>query len=267
MTCWKNRIKRTVLIGAALAVCGVVPTSVRANPEIYEATVNKTVLVISPTQKSVSLGTGVVVNIENRLVLTASHVVEKREKALICFPRKDNDGELISDPQYYKKNLNQLAIEGKVIATDYSHDLALIQLATLPSGTEAVSLAEHKIRIGEDLHMIGNSGCKANEPLWRNAHGEVRSVYDRTWICEGKRYHSWVIECQIPINHGDSGGPVLNDAGELVGIVHGRNEEEVLVEYLIEVRAIRAFLEETLGSLGEDTEAAVKPKAPARSDH
>jgi tetratricopeptide (TPR) repeat protein len=47
---------------------------------------------------------------------------------------------------------------------------------------------------------------------------------------------------EAPTNHGDSGGPVVNDAGELVGVTQGCKPNVSLQNFAIDVSEVRAFL-------------------------
>src|SRR5207247_501255 len=103
-------------------------------------------------------------------------------------------------------------------------------------------LAEASPRVGEGLHLIGNSGA-LGETMWRYGSGKVRSVYESSWQDpSGRAYRSWVIENQIPSNPGDSGGPVINDRGELAGILHGSDPAHKGLDCAIDIREIRRFV-------------------------
>ena len=104
-----------------------------------------------------------------------------------------------------------------------------------------MKLAEKSPRIGEELHLIGNSGA-GNETMWRYGSGKVRSVFDWAWKSGEMEFHARVIENYIPGNPGDSGGPVVNDRGELVGIHHGGAEGRNGLAYAIDVSEIRKFV-------------------------
>jgi len=60
---------------------------------------------------------------------------------------------------------------------------------------------------------------------------------------------------QSPINPGDSGGAVVNDAGEVVGVVSGKRTEASLMSWCIAAEEVRAYL--------DDIKALVAPKTAA----
>jgi S1-C subfamily serine protease len=218
---------------------------------VFERTLRSTALVLSPIDKDkMSFGTGALVSVDKRLLVTNFHVVEKRSQVLVFFPVFRN-GEAINDPLHYRRNADRLGIPGKVIHTDARQDLAVIQLEKLPEGVRALPLARQAPRPGETIHAVGNSGLK-DGTLWRYSKGEVRQVYRH----KGKTVNEAgleleidvrVVESQIPTNKGDSGGPVVNDRAELVAITQSIAANEQLITLGIEVGVVRQMLTSVAG--------------------
>src|SRR5262245_11854173 len=75
----------------------------------------------------VSFGTGVLVDARRRLLVTNFHVVEKRPDVIVFFPSFQG-GDVVTDPEHYKQNLERLAVRGKVLYAEARHDLAVVQL-------------------------------------------------------------------------------------------------------------------------------------------
>jgi S1-C subfamily serine protease len=229
-------------------VASLVPSgSVRANPEVFQRVLRSTAWVRSPIDKEkTSIGSGALVSVKKRLLVTNFHVVENRPDVLVFFPVYRN-GEAINDPDHYLKNVARLGIRGTVIHTDSKHDLAVIQLEKLPEGVRALPLARQAPRPGETIHSIGNSGFK-DGTLWRYSKGEVRQVYrfkEKSLPKDSPRQvpiDARIVESQIPTNKGDSGGPVVNDRAELVAITQGFITNEQLITLGIEVSEVRKVL-------------------------
>lgn len=214
-----------------------------ANPRIFRWVSSRTTLIVAPRdQRNVSLGSGVLVDHDHGWVLTARHIVDGCEWVNVAFPRGDADGNLICDPSYYLQNLEAVTIPARVIVTDANCDLALVELQFPPATwVSAIPIALQSPQPGDTLHLVGNSG--ARESFWRYGNGTVRSVFHRDWTAsDGSRFKCRVIENQIPSNFGDSGGPVVNDDGMLVGIVHGGNSGQNAVFYAIDVVEIQNLL-------------------------
>jgi S1-C subfamily serine protease len=246
------------LTAAALGLAGA--AEARADADLYERTLRSTAWVVSPIGKDkVSFGSGALVDVKRRLVVTNFHVVEKREQAVVFFPRFQA-GQLVSDPGAYIKNSDKLAVAGKVLKTDPTRDLAVIELRSLPAGVRALPLARQAPRPGQAVHAIGNSGI-SDGALWRYSKGEVRQVYQKKGKTKNDtglefEINARVLESQIPSNKGDSGGPIVNERGELVAITQGANEKEQLIAFGIEVSEVRAVLGLPV--------AAARPEAVAR---
>ena len=64
-----------------------------------------------------------------------------------------------------------------------------------------------------------------------------------------------VMETQSPVNHGDSGGPVVNDEGALVAVVSSGMEKQGdntvhLMSWCIDVREVKEFMKRRLAAGG-----------------
>jgi hypothetical protein len=153
-----------------------------------------------------------VVDTAKKQVVTAYHVVEERADVILVFPIA-KDHKYVTDPDYYVKN--HLGYRGKVIAKDTVKDLALIEVETLPAGVKALPLASHSPDANDTIHLVGNSR-KYDETLWRYREGMVKNVK----VTTDRQYKARMLEIDVSADHGDSGGPVLNQKGELVAINH-----------------------------------------------
>jgi S1-C subfamily serine protease len=216
-----------------------------ANPKVFERALESVAFIVSPRDKDrVSIGSGTLVNAKERIVLTNFHVVDTQNRAVIFFPAyRGND--LITDPKYYLKRAEKLGIIGRVIARSKECDLALIKLASVPAGLHEMRLSARSARPGETLHAVGSSGFGFGT-LWRYSKGEVRQVYVKKFRCGEPpiEINARIVETQIPINQGDSGGPVLNGAGELAAVSQSHLDHSVqeLVTMMIDISEVRAFL-------------------------
>lgn len=260
-----------VILGLSLAVVVVAAAEVRANPQVYDKAVRSTAWVVSPTDEdSFSWGGGVLLDLKRRWVLTNYHVVEDRDEAVIFFP-VTKGGKLVSDPKHYmsEANRDKLGIPARVIARDQKRDLAVLELKGLPEGIPDMKVAAQSPKPGETVHAIGNSGLREGT-LWRYSRGEVRQVYQATFKSKLKdgpilEIEALVVETQAPTNSGDSGGPVVNDKGELVALTQSHDPKGRLVTYSIDGSEIKAFLRGVVkesGAGGTHTHHEAKKPAP-----
>jgi hypothetical protein len=230
--------------------------------KIYQRVLRSTVWIRAyQGQGKVSTGSGSLVDGKRLLVLTNYHVVGDTRDATVLFPAY-KDGKLIAERDFYLQHLRRLGIRGQVVARDKTHDLALIQLASVPNGARVLSLAADTVGPGQTVHSIGNPG--GSGALWVYTAGKVRQVYRKKW--KGKLgdklepFEAQVVETDSATNPGDSGGPLVNDRAELVGVTQGGAVGARLLSTFIDVSEVRKFL--ATGDVA--ALAAPKGQAPPR---
>jgi hypothetical protein len=205
-------------------------------------------------------GTGELVDLKQRLVLTNRHVVRDKEDAYVLFPNYQGN-RLLRDRPFYTGQIFK-GIPGKVIARDAARDLALIQLSTLPPGARAVHLAAKGVAVGDPVYSLGNPGD--SDQLWVfRAAGVKKLQHEKFHSKTNDGYESEVdsdiILTDKPNRPGESGGPLINEHGELAGIIHGDRtvktvDKETHFGLFIELGEVRSFL--------DSRKVAVKPSAP-----
>ncbi len=194
------------------------------------------------------VGTGFVIDREKRLLVTCRHVVGERKSAEVFFPWTRN-GTLETDREEYlshRADLRKLGllVKGKVLRTSDELDLALLELDSLPSGTPAVPLADSPLSVGERVVGFGNRADL--ETLWNVSPGVVRQTgkladgYD--WQGTLLAKDAPTVLLQMPVEQGDSGGPVVNARGELVAVVSGLRRQATLAAIGIRADAVRGFV-------------------------
>jgi tetratricopeptide (TPR) repeat protein len=220
---------------AIIALLGLAYAAARADQPakvIYRKTLHATVWIKTPKGS----GTGWVFDRDRRLVITNYHVVAGQNTVTVIFPAY-RDGEIIAERSYYK---NARGVRGRVLLTDPRRDLAAVEVESLPEGGIELKLASEGVGPGDRVHSVGNPGASA--ALWVYTSGTVRQVYRRQMkYGNGQEVEARVIETQSPINPGDSGGPVVNDNGELVGVNASTRTDAALVSYCIDLSEVRAF--------------------------
>lgn len=223
---------------------------VKSGQEIYKETLRATVWVVVPQgapvegKLRVTSGSGSLIERTKRIVVTNYHVVGDNPEVFIFFPHFDSKGKLIAERDHYQKQLQKGSIPGKVIAKSPKHDLALIQLASVPEGTRVLPLASGSPSPGQRVYSIGNPGSSG--ALWVYTSGDVRAVYRKQWKAggDGRFYDldAQVVETQSPTNKGDSGGPLVNEQGQLVGVTQGSVAGAQLLSLFIEVSEVKTLL-------------------------
>lgn len=211
-----------------------------ADVETYRNTLKCTSWVLAKTDGETSSGTGVLVDADKKLMVTNFHVVGDARSTVVFFPAMKN-GKPIVERSHYLKNVKKLGVRGRVLAVDRKRDLALIELDRIPEGATAIALADQEGESGESIMSIGNAG--ASEALWIHTSGTVRTVYQKQFRTGAGEHDFRVLETQSPINPGDSGGPVVNEAGELIGLSQSLSPKARLITYCVNVTEIKTLLE------------------------
>jgi V8-like Glu-specific endopeptidase len=232
---------------------------------VYKAAVPSVVWIHSKRTNGLATGSGSLIDVERRLVLTNYHVVQETPTAGIFFPQY-RDGQPIAEKDYYRDRAKRLAIAGKVVALDKKADLAIIQLDHLPKDAVAIKLASSSPDPGDNVHSIGSAG--KSDALFGYVKGSVRQVYKKDWKAELEprkvvSFSAKVVETDSPTNPGDSGGPLMNDKGELVGVTQGGAINAQLVSTFIDVSEVKSLLDtRAIRDLKAEKPVAPKPKVP-----
>lgn len=204
------------------------------------------VFILSFDRRSIGCGSGALVHKSRRLVVTNYHVVEQQPRVSVFFPAFDPNGELITDPAHYVRNAERLRVWGNVVARDPKVDLAILELERVPDNAFGLSLAARPAATGATVYSLGGSGVNLRDlsgALWRLSSGSVRGRYkDKAHFGSGQTVEAMFLETQKPINPGDSGGPTVNDRGELVGVVSASDPRKDLVKLDIDLTEVRAYL-------------------------
>jgi hypothetical protein len=151
----------------------------------------------------------------------------------------------VAEKEFYRDRAKRLGVHGRVVALDKKADLAVIHIDAVPEGTNALPLASSSPDPGANVHSIGSAG--KSDALFGYVKGSVRQVYKKEWRAELEprtiaRFEAKVIETDSPTNPGDSGGPLLNDKGELVGVTQGGAVNAQLVSTFIDLSEVKQLL-------------------------
>ncbi len=115
---------------------------------------------------------------------------------------------------------NGSRMAAELIGTDVDSDLAVIKVEQLPDGVAGLPLAEaDSLQVGQFVAAIGNPFGEQGSMSLGIISGLGRSLPSQRQLTSGSSYTlPEVIQTDAPINPGNSGGPLLNLAGEVVGI-------------------------------------------------
>ena len=138
-------------------------------------------------------GSGVIINAEKGYVVTNNHVIDSAEKITV----KLEDGR---------------EFKAKLIGSDPLSDVALIQIEKPQDLTEIKIADSDKLRVGDFTVAIGNPFG-----LGQTVTSGIVSALGRSTGHSDEGYESY-IQTDAAVNRGNSGGPLINLNGELIGI-------------------------------------------------
>lgn len=189
---------------------------------IYDKVVASLVWIVNPDDRV--QGSGVLIDKELRILVTNYHVTKDNESVIVFFPLRDWSGKLIEDRDFYmnKNNFGVLkrlgySTTGRIIAKDPEIDLAIVQIQELPETAREIEYnfsysVHHSMSRGDMVQIFGNPG---DLMLWRWTFGRFQKVEKEMLFINADIYK------------GNSGGPVVNDQGMLIGIATRSNERTV----------------------------------------
>jgi pSer/pThr/pTyr-binding forkhead associated (FHA) protein len=189
--------------------------------EVYLRTVGSTVYIRWPFMKDgkrwYSEGSGSLIDRDRRLVITAYHVIHGTKVAQVMFP-KFSTGKPMSD---WKDYSDADFIDCTIWASAPELDLAIIQLASVPPNILPLKLADKSPEKNATVHVVGGSP-DGSVGLWISSRGSVKEVIQKDYrFSNGQMIDAWVIRTGRIVSQGNSGGPLVNDHCELVGVVSG----------------------------------------------
>ena len=175
-----------------------------------------------------SMGTGSIIS-KGGQILTNWHVINGSDTVQVAF--KPKGFETLDASQFYIAD---------VIKTDAVHDLALLQLRTLPEKMRKIPLASvSDIEVAMDVHAIGHP--RGN--LWTYTNGVVSQIRPNfEWSGEQYSHTADVIQTQTPINPGSSGGPLFNNTGEIIGVNSFIDPSADGLNFAIAISTVKEFI-------------------------
>ena len=173
-----------------------VSSSTPTATQIYQQDAAGVVSIKALTQEGGDTGTGIVLNNEG-LILTNNHVIAEGTSITVS-PGKSST----------------LTRTATIVGADANSDLALIKVDPSGLGLKPLKLVSStSVQVGDPVYAIGNP-YGLDETLTRgivSALGREISAPDGAPIKNA-------IQTDAALNPGNSGGPLLNDQGDVIGV-------------------------------------------------
>lgn len=173
----------------------------KVDPTVVQVYVEGTELVTDHstlTKKMVTtsgLGSGVVIS-EDGKIMTANHVIAGAEDIKVEF-------------------LNGEKVPAEVVTADKNSDVALLKLVWLPKTLQVAKIGDSdKVQIGDPIIVIG-----APYGLSHSLSKGIISGRHADENFSGGFTRNEFFQTDASINHGNSGGPMFNIKGEVIGLV------------------------------------------------
>jgi S1-C subfamily serine protease len=166
--------------------------------EIYERAASGVVQITSVGANigtaAAQQGSGFVVDKAGHIV-TNYHVVRDADQIRVSFSNRDT-------------------VEARLVGTDPSTDLAVLQVDTSASALTPLPLGDSdRVQVGDPVVAIGNPFG-----LDRTATSGIVSALQRLITAPNFFTIDHIIQTDAPINHGNSGGPLLNSRAQVIGV-------------------------------------------------
>jgi len=170
------------------------------SPDMLEDVKHSVVVINTQSSAGYGVGSGIIIT-EDGYIVTNYHVVE--------------DANTISVRLYD----SAISADAELIGYSEPDDIAVLKIkrTDLRAATFALS---SDCRVGDRVYAIGSP--EGDEFSWSVTQGIISSrdreikIYDNEGILEKKMY---VLQTDASVNPGNSGGPLINVRGEVVGII------------------------------------------------
>ena len=175
---------------------------------VYDNAIRAVMWIVNP---GIGEGSGVLFDKRFKLAVTNAHVTDTSPVVDVYFPALGENGKLIKDRDFYLKSSSVLKrlgyyTKGHVVVKNIETDLAIIRLDGLPETARKIDwgFTTPPVNKGELVYILGNP---RGRDLWHWKLGQFQNDYGK------------VLHIQSDVFGGNSGGPVLNRRGILLGII------------------------------------------------
>ncbi len=184
---------------------------------MYADAIKKEIEEAQPTEWT---GTGFALT--NNYIVTNNHVVEGARSIYI---------------QGVNGNFNN-KYSATVVATDKYNDLALLKVNGCSISSVPYSVKTSTADVGEDIFVLGY-------PLTSTMGDEIKLTTGVVSSKTGFQGNVSMYQISAPIQPGNSGGPLFDSKGNVIGIVSAKHQGAENVGYAVKTSYLRSLIEST----------------------
>jgi S1-C subfamily serine protease len=179
------------------------------------------------TQRALALGSGFVIDKAGHIV-TNYHVVRGANSIQVSFSNNER-------------------IKAKLVGVDPSTDIAVLKVDVKSRALKSLPLGNSDtVRVGDQVIAIGNPFG-----LDRSVTSGIVSAVQRRIEAPNRLSISHVIQTDAALNHGNSGGPLLNAQGQVIGVnaqieTGGASQGNVGIGFAIPINTVKAVVAELI---------------------
>ncbi|ANH81261.1 peptidase S1 [Niabella ginsenosidivorans] len=196
--------------------------------EIYNLKNNQsTTSIVKPAINYSSGGTGFIIDSKGLLV-TNAHVIQNAQNIAVANAAGDE-------------------YEAKVVYTDPVRDIAVLRI-----------IDKNFKSLPPVPYGFTKKTAEMAEPLFTLGYPREDIVYNEGYLSSKTGFNGDTLSCQIEIaaNRGTSGSPILNNEGDVIGILNSRQKDQEGVAFFIRSRNLYTILNEVKEK--EKTDAAIQ---------
>lgn len=182
------------------------PEDAMSIPDIVTKVSPSVVGISCVTAKGVATGTGIIMSADG-YIITNAHVVEGATSISVLLPSSYADDSTSDE---------DLTIEAELVGKDTQTDIAVLKIEK--NGLTAAEFGKSAdIQVGEVAIVIGNP---LGFELANSVTAGIISAVDRTISIDDRTMNC--IQTDASINSGNSGGPLINAYGQVIGITSAK---------------------------------------------
>ena len=197
----------------------------------------------SGSLRPVAAGSGVVISADG-MVLTNAHVVSLT----------DQNGRTLTNAVIQVRLSDGSLRSAKVLGSAPSEDVALVKVDDTAGLTVASLGDSDALQVGDDVVAIGNALDLGASPTVTRG---IISAKNRSLDVDANLTLEGLLQTDAAINHGNSGGALVNAAGELVGIPSAGLPDAQNVGFAIAINTVKPLIDQLKNGNGGATTTPV----------